>query len=329
MKKFSTKKKVFIGIGAFILVVVAGVLIYANSMLGKIKRIEIPKSDYELGIIPTPEENKPQITNIAFFGLDTRDPDVDTRSDVIMILSIDEKNQKVKVSSLMRDMYVPIPGKMDNRINSAYAGGGPVLAIKTINTNFGLDIRDYVKVDFFGLEKLIDKVGGVEIDVKPSEVNQINLGVQEIANIEKDGNKPVVKKAGLQKLAGRQAVAYARIRYVGNADYERTERQRRVLDELFKSIKAQGTLKLPGIISELFQYVETSMSKTAIVNFAYKAMRFNTQKIDQFRLPVDGLFKSQKIRGMSVLVPDIEMNKQKLHEFIYGPEGNTAVTPVP
>jgi LCP family protein required for cell wall assembly len=316
MKKYSTKKKILIGIAAFIVVVVAGVFLYANIMLGKIKRIEIPKTDSELGIIPTPEGEKQEVTNIAFFGLDTRSPDEETRSDVIMVVSIDEKNQKVKVSSLMRDMYVPIPGKMDNRINSAYANGGPLLAIKTINTNFGLDIRNYVKVDFFGLEKLIDKVGGVEIDVSSAEAGVLNNYIDELNILNKDKVKHV--KGGLQTLNGRQAVAYARIRYVGNADYERTERQRKVLNILFKKIKAQGALKLPGIVSELLHYVETSMAKSEMIDLGYKAIKFDTDNIDQFRLPVDGMFKSQQIRGMSVLVPDLQKNRDALHTFIYG-----------
>jgi LCP family protein required for cell wall assembly len=321
------KKKIIIGILAFLVVAVAGVFIYANSLLDKINRVELPQNDADLGIVPNPvETNNHHITNIALFGLDARDPNANTRSDVIMVVSIDKDSQKVKVSSLMRDMYVPIPGKEDNRINAAYAIGGPALAVKTLNTNFGLDIRNYVKVDFFGLEKLIDKVGGVNINVKSNEIYYVNLGVDEVAGIEKDGNTKHIEKAGLQLLNGRQAVAYARIRHTGNADYERTDRQRTILNELFKKIKAQGALKLPGIISEMLPFVETSMSKTEILSLGYEAVKFDAQSIEQFRLPVDGLFRSQSIRGMSVLVPDIEKNKEKLHEFVYGPKATVGQT---
>ena len=293
--------------------------VFAYSRLNRIKRQELPKNDADLGITqPVAEEQKPDILNIAFFGLDARNPDYASRSDTIMVVSIDRKSQKVKVTSLMRDMYIPIPGKGDNRINAAYAFGGPALAVKTINSSFGLDIRNFATVNFFGLEKLIDKVGGIEIDVKKNEVPYINAGVSEVTRLEKDNKFTFVKQPGIQTLNGRQAVAYARIRYTGNSDYERTERQRRVVDQLFKKIKAQGPLKLPGIIDSLLPYVETSLSNGEILSLAQEAIKFNTDGIEQFRLPVDGLFKSQSIRGMSVLVPDIEANKEKLHEFIYG-----------
>jgi LCP family protein required for cell wall assembly len=241
------------------------------------------------------------IINIALFGLDRRQPYGYSRTDSIIIASIDQNNQEVKITSLMRDMYLPIPEKKSNRINAAYAIGGPLLAVKTINYNFGLDIREYVTIDFFGFEKVVDKLGGVEINVKEEEVKMCG-----------------VSGPGPQILNGEQALAYARIRYVGNADFERTERQRRVLNEVYKKIKEHGVLKLTGVVTLLLPYVETSLSDTEIFDLGAKAIKFNTNTLEQFRLPVDNTFKSQKIRGMAVLVPDIEENKKRLHEFIYG-----------
>jgi LCP family protein required for cell wall assembly len=314
MKK---RNKIIAAIAISLVVVIPfGSYIYTQSLLNRMTRTELPKSDEELGITSqtantTTDSNKPEVNkqeekkdnilNIVFFGLDRRNPDDNSRSDSIMVVSLDKKAEKVKVSSLMRDMYIPIPGKEDNRINAAYAYGGPLLAIKTINSNFGLNIRDYVTIDFFGLEDLIDKVGGVNIDIKANEVPLCS-----------------VSKPGLQRLTGKQALAYSRIRYVGNSDYERTERQRRVLNELFKKVKEQGTTKLPGMVTTLLPFVETSLSNNEILDLAIEATKFNTQNIEQFRLPVDGTFKSQTIRGMSVLVPNVEQNKLKINEFIYG-----------
>jgi polyisoprenyl-teichoic acid--peptidoglycan teichoic acid transferase len=319
------KKKAKIGSIFIITIIVAGILggyLYTKSMFNKMVRTELPVTDEELGITTELEdettvnaqqtekvdqfEKKEDIVNIAFFGLDRRNPDEASRSDSIMIVSINRKAQRVKVTSLMRDMYVPIPGKTDNRINAAYAFGGAALAIKTINSNFGLNVRDYVMVDFFGLQDIIDKVGGVEIDVKAYETEWC-----------------FVNKPGLQNLNGKQALAYSRIRYVGNGDYERTERQRKVLNVLFKEIKAQGVTKLPGVINTLLPYVETNLSDDEISELAMDAFKFHTENIEQFRLPVDGTFKNQKIRGMAVLVPDIEENKVRLNNFIYG-EGSIA-----
>ena len=308
------KKIIFIVIGIFVLAA-AGTAFYVHSALGLVHRAELPVNDSDLGITPAPTENTAQsstgqdntkaesseIVNIALFGLDRRNPDEASRSDSIMIVSIDGKTRNIKITSLMRDMYVQIPGKQDNRINAAYAFGGPALAIKTINTLFGLDIKNYVTIDFDGLTNLIDKVGGIEINVKPEEVNLTG-----------------VSSAGQQNLNGKQALAYSRIRHVGNADYERTERQRNVLNLLYRKIRSQGLLKLPGLITELLPYVETSLTDSDILKYSLNVAGFNAENLQQFRLPVDGTFTSSTIRKMMVLVPDIEKNKEKLHEFIYG-----------
>ncbi len=299
---YELKKKIIIGILCAIVVVLSGVYIWGYSLLGRIQKNKITKNDDELGITKSSVDNSEGegIINIAFFGVDRRSPNQSSRSDSIMVISIDSKNQRVKASSLMRDMYVPIQGHGETKINHSYAYGGPVLAIKTINSNFDLDIRNYVTIDFFGFEKMIDKIGGVEIDINSSEAKILNV------------------KSGLQKLNGKQAIAYSRIRYVGNADYERTERQRKVLNEIFKKVKSKGVIELPGVMSTILPYVETSLSNGEILQLGTKVMGFKTEGMEQFRVPVDGLYKGQKIRGMSVLVPDIEKNKKKLHEFIYG-----------
>lgn len=295
------KKKIILAVLIIIILGISGGYFYTQSMLNKVPKTELPKTNEELGINSEDLMKKDDIVNIVFFGLDRRNPDDASRSDSIMVVSIDRKSEKVKVSSLMRDMYVPIPGRGENRINAAYAFGGPALAIKTINSNFGLDIRNYVTIDFFGLEDVIDKVGGININVKPNEARLCYV------------NKP-----GFQSLNGKQALAYSRIRYTGHGDYERTERQRTVLNELFKKIKSQGVTSLPGVVSTLLPYVETSLTNSEIMELAMDATKFRTESLEQFRLPVDGTFRSQSIRGMAVLVPNIEENKAKLEEFIYG-----------
>jgi len=302
------KKKVLVSVFILFLVVVFSTLYFFNSSLNKIKRVDLPVSNEDMGISPkTLEDNQvSDVFNIAFFGLDARNPDLASRSDSIMVVSIDRKNKKIKVASLMRDMYVPIPGKADNRINAAYVFGGPALALKTINSNFNLDIKNFVTANFFGLEDLVNTVGGVQIDVKPEEVS-----------------RTLVKKSGLQTLNGEQALAYSRIRHVGNSDYERTIRQRRIINNLFKTIKAEGILKLTETINILLPYVETNLSKVEILKLASEGIKFNADNIEEYRLPVDGTYKSQKIRGMSVLVPDISKNKEMLHDFIYGKDFDT------
>ncbi|MGI6188794.1 MAG: LCP family protein [Clostridiales bacterium] len=274
----------------------------------------------DLGISDdAPDSKETGVFNMLLFGLDSRAENQNSRSDVIMIATIDKKNEAIKLTSLMRDMYVSIPGKQDNRINTAYIFGGPALAIKTINTNFNLDIQYYATVDFFGLEKIIDQVGGVTIDVKKNEVKALNQILNELNNLNKKSKpSPLVTKSGSQTLNGRQAVAYARIRSVGHADFERTERQRTILSELFKKVKTVSPLKFPGLVTALLPHVETNLPVTEIVKLGVSVLGFKNKDIIQYRLPVDGTYQSRSIRGMAVLVPDLEKNKELLHNFLYG-----------
>lgn len=255
------------------------------------------------------------IINIVFFGLDGGNKNGYSRSDSIMVVSIDEKKNKLKVTSLMRDMYLPIPGKGKNRINAAYAFGGPSLAVKTINTNFGLDIKNYVTIDFLGLEKLIDNLGGIKINLTKAEADVLNIQEEQFDYTAANQAKKL--SHGVQSLNGRQAVAYCRIRYVGHGDYERTERQRRVLNELLSKLKENGVKKLPETIRTMLPYVKTNLSAGDILKLGIKGIGLKTDSVLQYRLPVDGTYKSQSINGMAVLVPDIDVNRNKLLEFIY------------
>jgi cell envelope-related function transcriptional attenuator common domain len=312
-------KKVITVILIVLVIALAATGLYIYVLLEKINKVSLPQESMEgqgvyeeteielpaedrkhSSIITVAEQNMSDIENILVFGLDRRNPDEASRSDTIMIASIDRKNSKVKITSLMRDMYVPIPGRSSNRINAAYAFGGPALAIKAVNADFSLNIKEYITVDFFGFQKIIDSLGGVDINVKENEISYCG-----------------VSKPGLQTLDGEHALAYARIRKTGNADYERTERQRRVLNEIYKKIKAKGVFTISSTVNTLLPYVETNMSYQRIISLTITALKLDVENIDQYRLPVDGYFKSQYINGMAVLVPNLEENKKLLHKFIY------------
>lgn len=322
-------KKFFITALSILLVLLIGTATYIYILLEQIEGE--PLTDYpnpepeELGISESaPKTSETGVTNILLFGLDARSQKEASRSDTIMIATIDKKNQAIKLTSLMRDMYIPIPGRDSNRINTAYAFGGPALAIKTVNTTFNLDIRYYATVNFFALEKVIDQVGGVSIDVKSKEIKYINQCINELNRLnKKTPSVSLLTNAGRQTLNGRQAVAYARIRKVGNSDYERTQRQRTLLVELFKKVKTVNPLKLPGVVAAILPHVETNVPKAEIISLGTAVLGFKNKDIQQYRLPVDGTFKPQRIRGMDVLVPDIEKNTELLHNFLY--EDSTSI----
>ena len=247
------------------------------------------------------------ITNIAFFGVDARNTEEPSRSDSIMILSVDTKNKKIKMSSIMRDTYVSIKGHGKTKITHAYAYGGAQLAIRTLNENFNLNIRDYVTVDFFNLEKIINSIGGVTVDVAQDEVDLINRYMKETATIE---NKLVtrVNHSGSQTLNGLQAVAYTRIRYTTGDDFKRTERQRTVLTAMLTKIQSTGATKFPSVVSELLPLTETSLGSMDIVKLGTKVIASKSTTLEQGRFPADGYWSAQTISGMSVLVADMDSN---------------------
>ncbi|MFU0800618.1 MAG: LCP family protein [Xylanivirga thermophila] len=321
MKKFLTT------ILIILIIALVGAGAYTAIQLNRIKETPLDEIDgdnkiteKDLGISDSaPDEKDTGVINILLFGVDRRTENEKPRSDSIMIATIDKKYKCVKLTSIMRDTFLPIPGKEDNRINAAYAFGGPSLAIRTVNSNFNMDIQRYVTVNFQGMEKIIDTLGGVEIELTKGEPKVLNQYLDELNKLDKEGKKsPYIKNTGLQKLDGKQAVAYCRIRYVGNGDYKRTERQRTVLNELFKKAKTVSPMKIPELVTTIIPYIETNMSKTEMLTLGASVMGFKDKELKQFRLPVEGAYTGKKIRGMEVLVPDIEANTNLLHSFIYG-----------
>lgn len=284
------------------------------------KDFQLNKSLKALGITQKAVERANKLPNppinIALFGVDKRENNDRANSDVIMIVSIDQKEGKVKMASIMRDTYVKIDGLGMDKINAAYALGGPQLAVKTINQNFDLDIQDYMNVDFYNAAKIVDALGGVSVNVKEAELSYLNNYLDEIAIYEK---KPAVhvKTAGLQKLSGRQAVAYTRIRAVGNGDYERTERQRSVLVALFNKIKDSGQEMFPAFATKIVPNLETSMSNLTLLSFASAILSSKNKTIAQARFPLDKQSAGKRIDGIWYLTTDLKTTANSIHNFIF------------
>ena len=336
-KKIKLWMKLALGVFIVILLVLGGSFSYTYYQLSKINTTTILKTDEDLGIkpevplkdevtskndvplkeeIPIKKEEVTEIINIALFGVDRRDVDEASRSDAIMVLSIDLVHKKIKMSSVMRDTYVEIKNHGDTKINHAYAYGGPQLAIRTLNENFDLNIRDYVTVDFFKLEKIIDTIGGVTIDVENNEISLINSYMGEVAAIEK---KPIleVTKSGPQILNGLQAVAYSRIRYTAGGDFVRTERQRTILSAMLTKVQSLGVTEFPSVVSKLLPFTETSIKSTDIIKLGIKVFASNIMTLEQERFPVDGYCKGKMMDSVWYLVTDIEATKDQLHKYIY------------
>lgn len=329
-KKFSKKTKVITIIASIILIPIIVAGIYVLQQLNKIKTVPLNKTDSALGIKSgTNDKLSKDVINIALFGTDTRVKDQNGNSDTIMIASIDKIHNKIKLTSIMRDTRVNIDGLGMQKINAAYQNGGPALAIKTINQNFELNIKDYVSVDFFGMAKIIDSMGGVSIDVQKDEIQWINGYMTSTPGIDPKLIKPV-KNAGVQNLTGTQAVAYARIRYTAGNDFMRTERQRTVLTALLTKIQQSGASKYPSVATSLLPFTETSLSSTDIISLGTSVLASGIKTIDQERFPVDGYCNGQTISGVWYLVPvpDLKTTVNQIYDYLYNDKKPVPLKPL-
>ncbi len=283
-KKKHTGLKVFLTILCVLFIAVgAGMLYVSNYLLAGLTTTEITRDKEELGIVSGTIEHE-NITNIALFGLDNYSGDYSGRPDSIMILSVDEIHGKIKLTSILRDSRVYIGEESAyssgyDKINHAYVYGGPELTIKTINSNFGLNVQDYVTVNFHGLVNIIDAFGGVEIEITSSEASLINGMVGEI-----QGERLSDTSGGLVTLDGSQAVSYSRIRSI-DGDDERANRQQTVLLALLDKATSISPLEYPDIINEVSNYCETSLGVSTIIGLTpILATDFS---IEQFAVPTD------------------------------------------
>lgn len=321
-KKKKAKKIIALSVCMLLLFFAGFSLTYASLLFAKVNTQKLPTDNASLGISDEDLNDikrrlgKDEIMNIALFGIDTRNPAERTRSDSIIIATLDYKHKKVKLSSILRDTRVNIDGHGMEKINHAYSYGGPELAVKTLNQNFGLDIREFVTINFWGLEEIIDGLGGVTLDVKPNEVNEINKFIKELCDIDNKKYTPITK-SGTQLLNGRQATAYGRIRYVGNDDFERTERQRKVLDQMFKKIVGAGVTQYPKIVDSVLPHITTSFGKGDILSLGTQFLTSGIKEIDQSRFPVNGYWKDLTLNRTSYIEPQMPTMKNQIKDFIY------------
>ncbi len=257
------------------------------------------------------------ITNIALFGLDTREGDTQSHSDCMMIVSVDNTRGKIKLISLMRDSLVNIDDHGEDKLNAAYFLGGPSLAIRTINENFGTDITEYIAVNFEQLVEIIDALGGVEINVETTEeLLELNRVIRDYG-IEQGKEFAGVEQTGLQTLDGVQALCYGRIRKGGTGDdWARVERQSIVLEAMFTKVQEMSASELIGLMQKLVPYVTTSLSPTEIAPLIVGAVKDGVPTLEHTRVPLDGEWDYYGASSEYILY-DLDVAADHIHEYIY------------
>lgn len=318
-KKKSGFKRFLIAVALILVFLAAGLYVLVGKVYAEMNYEEIES----VASSPMKEEG---VTNILLIGNDSRENGEDGRSDAMILLSISNRTKKIYMTSLLRDMYVEIPGYKDNRLNAAYSYGGAELLMETIEQNFDIHISRYVLVNFEAFANLVDAVGGVDLELTGKEVEYVNgylveynilLGRPEGTDYFDD------LSGGMVHLNGPQALAYCRNRYIGT-DFGRTERQRKVLTEVIHKLP-KGVLTNPkGLIDGLMPNLTTNLTQTECYRLSLMAPKILTYDIIQNSIPIEGTYKDTTHRKMSVLEVDFEANKKFLQENLYGTGDSTA-----
>lgn len=303
-----------------------------NYVFGRLGRFENPVPGETVAMIPEETETDPaenveglesvdasdvvfetvdvlegDVVNIMLIGQDRRPGEERARSDSMILVSLNKTKGTIQLTSFMRDLYVQIPGYLDTRLNAAYRYGGTDLMNETFKVNFGLEIDGNVMVDFDEFTEIIEIVGGVTLDISSAEAKYMN-------NASKNHFS-----AGTNYFNAEDALTFTRMRYAAGGDYGRTDRQRRVIMAIAYSLRDADLVTIFNLIDQVLPHIVTNLTDAQIIEYATTGLGIlaNGGKIDTFRIPQDDAHYNANIRGMAVLVPDLEMCREDLKEFIY------------
>jgi LCP family protein required for cell wall assembly len=258
------------------------------------------------------------VFNVLLIGSDTRETGDTGRSDAMIIISINKKTKTIIATSLLRDIYLQIPERTNNRINTAYAYGGAELLLETIKLNFKIEIDRYASINFNSFIDIVDAVGGVTLEITEEEIPVINKYVRELNQINGEPEeKDILTEPGTYLLNGTQALGYARNRYVG-MDFERTARQRRVLEQIFNNMKNLNLLEINNLMNIVLPKITTNLTEGELFSMILTLPTYTEYSLEEWSIPVKGSYSFMKIRGMSVIGIDFEENIKELRYRVYG-----------
>ncbi len=261
-----------------IVLMLGGTFIYVKNKLSKIQKVELNQE--ELKVSEEVENNLSEYRNIAIFGIDSRENSYGegNRSDCIIIVSINNKTKDVKLLSVYRDTYVQIEGYGLDKITHAYSYGEAPLAIKTLNTNLDLNIKEFVTVNFDAVADAVDELGGVDINIETlDELKYLNQYLGETSKVTGKEAKQI-NSTGVQTLDGVQAVSYSRIRYTEGGDAKRTERMRIVIEAMISKIKGKSLGQINKFIDKMLPKVYTNISSTEMISMLPSISNFKITK---------------------------------------------------
>lgn len=240
------------------------------------------------------------VYNILLLGNDSRSNNINERSDVMLLVSINTESKGIVLTSFMRDIYIYIPGYFSHRLNTANALAGPSLTVDTIEQNFGIAINNYAEVNFIAFAEIIDTLGGVDIELSAAEARVVGCG----------------SSGGTYHLNGDQALAYCRIRKL-DSDFGRTERQRKLMTALWEDMKDINLTKAYSLMDTILPQVTTDLSQADCLSLLSIVLQISDYELYSTRVPADGTYSLTMIDGMSVIRTDISANHDHLMNYIY------------
>lgn len=260
------------------------------------------------------------IYNVMLIGVDRRDKSWNGNSDAMMLVSVNKAKNKVSITSLMRDTYVDIEGVGYAKLNASYAYGAGPLLCQTVTDTYKVKVDRYAAVDFFDLIEIIDIIGGVSLEITPKEAEVANGYILDMCNLmEIDGYEhQIPSEGGLVRCDGVQAVAYARNRYVGNSDFQRTERQRYVIQQLIKEVEQMNISQMTEKMQSILGHVTMNIPESEIWSMLGEVPEILDYEFEMSRVPYDNMYSVIYVKGQDMLVPDWDATIEKMHNTIYG-----------
>ena len=318
-KKRRQAKMITFAVEAVILVVLL-VVLYVLNRTERFSKVVYDKDVVQDSVNELTEETletMERYTNIALFGLDTRQAGSlgkGNRSDTIMVASINNETKDVKIISIYRDSYLNLANDKYRKCNEAYSIGGPEQAVAMLNMNLDLKIDNYMSVDFLAVSEVVDLIGGVEIEVDEYEIEHLNNYTVETSKVTGKSTTKL-KTTGLQNLDGVQATSYCRIRYTKGDDFKRTERQREVLEAIAAKAKTLTPTKLDEIVKKVFPMCATNMTVDQLLAIAADGLAYNIVETTGF--PFEVVTDSVGSAGSCVIPVDLEANVKQLHQTLF------------
>ena len=317
-KKKNSVSKILIRVLLILLIIFILLFgIYSCTSLSLITKINYQKTGARSRTAGAMSES--YVENILVIGTDGRDISDRGRSDSMILVSLNKKTNEIIMTSFLRDSYVNIPGRGMDKLNAAYAYGGPELLMDTIESNFNVRIDNYILVNFTSFASIIDAAGGIDLTLSDDEAEAVNvILISEVNGLMGDEpNADFLAGGGKVHLNGKQALCYSRIRYVGNNDFERTQRQRRVMTQLIKKAASSGPTFISRVSKEALPNVTSNMTTGQLYALSLRLPFVLTYDTKQLQIPADGTFWGENVTAGAVLAYDTETNINIIEDTVF------------